>query len=166
MHQTILLLFTGAVVCGHNVCPLGMDCINGISCADPCDHYTALHDEWRSTNNTMNQVLHCDRNVNWQGWYRLFLGQTSAHIPERCVAENRCGTHAPLWITEPHPTQSNEIVNRTVCNAWSGSCCLFPSHIIHVKLCYGNYYVYKLVKPSTCHLAYCAGIVQFETSFH
>ncbi|CAK6982387.1 LOW QUALITY PROTEIN: uncharacterized protein LOC128375818 [Scomber scombrus] len=153
---------SGAVVCGYNVCPLGMDCINGIKCADPCDHYTALHDEWRSTNNTVNQVLHCDQYVNWQGWYRLFLGQTSAHIPERCVAENRCGTHAPLWITEPHPTQYNKIVNRTVCNAWLGSCCHFPSHIIQVKLCYGNYYVYKLVKPSNCHLAYCAEVNRTE----
>ncbi|XP_053183009.1 deleted in malignant brain tumors 1 protein [Scomber japonicus] len=152
--------------CGHDVCPLGMDCIgnNGTSCADPCDHYTVVDDEWRSTNNTMNQI-HCDQHVNWQGWYRLFLGQRSAHIPERCVAENRCGTDAPLWITEPHPTQSNEIVNRTVCNSWSGSCCQFPSHIIQVKLCYGNYYVYKLVKPSTCSLAYCADVNRTEPAF-
>uniref|UniRef100_A0AAX7TYS5 UMOD/GP2/OIT3-like D8C domain-containing protein n=1 Tax=Astatotilapia calliptera TaxID=8154 RepID=A0AAX7TYS5_ASTCA len=90
-------------------------------------------------------------------WYRLFLNQTSARIPERCVESNRCGTHAPLWITQPHPTWSGEIVNRTVCNVWSGSCCHFQSHTIHVKLCHANYYVYKLVKPYTCNLAYCAG---------
>uniref|UniRef100_A0A8C4F6B3 Uromodulin n=1 Tax=Dicentrarchus labrax TaxID=13489 RepID=A0A8C4F6B3_DICLA len=145
--------------CGQSVCPVGLDCIsnNGsLRCADPCEHYTALNDDWRSTNNTSNQILHCDRNINWQGWYRLFLEQTSAQIPERCIDSNRCGTHAPLWITEPHPTQSGQIVNRTVCNNWSGSCCYFSSHIIHVKLCYGNFYVYKLVQPSTCHLAYCA----------
>ncbi|XP_053192210.1 uromodulin-like [Scomber japonicus] len=153
---------SGAVVCGHNVCPLGMDCINGISCADPCDHYTALHDEWRSTNYTVYQGNHCDRNVNWQGWYRLFLGQTSAHIPERCVADRRCGTYAPMWITEPHPTQSNEIVSRTVCPSWSGNCCYVRSYIIQVKLCYGNYYVYKLVKPSICNLAYCAEVNRTE----
>uniref|UniRef100_A0AAZ1XWB8 Uncharacterized protein n=1 Tax=Oreochromis aureus TaxID=47969 RepID=A0AAZ1XWB8_OREAU len=135
----------------------GVDCTN-FQCFDPCQNYTALNDDWRSTNNTNIQDLHCDRNIDWQGWYRLFLGQSSARIPERCVDSNRCGTHAPLWITQPHPTQAGEIVNRTVCNTWSGSCCLFTSHTIEVKLCYGNYYVYKLQKPVTCYLAYCAEV--------
>ncbi|KAK9539800.1 hypothetical protein VZT92_002297 [Zoarces viviparus] len=147
--------------CGHTVCPLGMDCIssNGtLRCADPCEHYTVLDDDWRSTNNTSNQILHCDQSIEWQGWYRLLLEQTSAHIPETCVGERKCGTHAPMWITEPHPTQSDGIVNRTVCNAWNNNCCHFSSHVIQVKLCYGDYYVYKLVKPSVCHLAYCAEV--------
>ncbi|XP_075320378.1 scavenger receptor cysteine-rich domain-containing protein DMBT1-like [Odontesthes bonariensis] len=138
-----------------------MDCMshNGIvQCADPCEHYTPLDDDWRSTNNTNSTVAHCDQNVNWQGWYRMFLGHTSAQIPERCVAENRCGTHVPLWITEPHPTLSDRIVNRTVCSAWSGSCCYFGTHTINVKLCDGHYYVYKLQKPSTCSLAYCTEV--------
>ncbi|XP_005748061.1 pancreatic secretory granule membrane major glycoprotein GP2-like [Pundamilia nyererei] len=136
----------------------GMDCSNS-QCVDPCHNYTVLNDDWRSTNNTDIQVLHCDKNIDWQGWYRLFLGESGAHIPERCLDPNRCGTHAPLWITQPHPTQSGEILTRTVCSSWEGNCCKFESHIIHVKHCYGNYYVYKLVKPVTCQLAYCAGIV-------
>lgn len=142
--------------CGNTVCPSGTDCINS-QCVDPCQNYATLNDDWRSTNNTNTEVLHCDQYINWQGWYRLFLNQTSARIPERCVESNRCGTDAPLWITQPHPTWSGEIVNRTVCNDWSGSCCHFQSHTIHVKLCHANYYVYKLVKPYTCNLAYCAG---------
>ncbi|XP_075946965.1 uncharacterized protein LOC142948715 [Anarhichas minor] len=138
-----------------------MDCIssNGtLRCADPCEHYTVLDDDWRSTNNTSNQIIHCDYSINWQGWYRLLLEQTSAHIPERCVGGRRCGTHGTMWITEPHPTQSDEIVNRTVCGAWNNNCCSFRTHVIHVKLCYGDYYVYKLVKPSGCSLAYCAEV--------
>ncbi|XP_047433609.1 uromodulin-like isoform X2 [Mugil cephalus] len=146
--------------CGHTVCPLGWDCIqsNGTAeCADPCDLYTVLNDDWRSTNNTGNAVIHCDRDINWQGWYRLLLEETSAQIPERCVETYRCGTHAPLWITEPHPTKSDGIVNRTVCNSWGGSCCYFSSHTILVKRCH-DYYVYKLDIPSTCHLAYCTEV--------
>ncbi|XP_054634935.1 uromodulin-like [Dunckerocampus dactyliophorus] len=149
--------------CGDTMCPAGMDCVgnNGTSCGDPCESYTVLDDEWRSTEfryNNSNQA-NCDRNIEWLGWYRLFLGDNSARIPERCIDENRCGTHAPLWITEPHPTQSGQIVTRTVCNAWLSQCCHFDSHNIHVKLCSradSSYYVYKLVKPSTCRLAYCA----------
>ncbi|KAM9856942.1 uncharacterized protein ACBR49_000608 [Aulostomus maculatus] len=148
--------------CGGAACPEGMDCISGNSCADPCDNYTVLNDEWRSVNYVGNSIIACDQDVNWQGWYRLFLGNTSTHIPERCIPDYRCGTHAPLWITEAHPSQSNVIVNRTVCNNWNGNCCYFPSHSIHVKLCYGSYYVYKLVQPSTCHLAYCAEVDGIE----
>ncbi|XP_030582252.1 pancreatic secretory granule membrane major glycoprotein GP2-like [Archocentrus centrarchus] len=134
-----------------------MDCINS-QCVDPCQNYTALNDDWRSTNSTNTQVIHCDRNIDWQGWYRLFLVQNSAHIPERCIESLRCGTHAPMWITQPHPMQSGEIVTRTVCSSWNGNCCWFQSHTIHVKLCYGDYYVYKFVKPSICSLAYCAEV--------
>ncbi|XP_047433607.1 deleted in malignant brain tumors 1 protein-like [Mugil cephalus] len=143
--------------CEHKVCPLGWDCIRldvTIGCYDPCGFYTVLNDDWRSTNNTDNQVRHCDYDINWQGWYRLFLNKTSARIPERCVETHRCGTHAPMWITEPHPTKSDGIVNRTVCSSWGGSC-YFSSNTIHVKNCH-DFYVYKLVKPSTCSLAYCA----------
>ncbi|XP_071359421.1 scavenger receptor cysteine-rich domain-containing protein DMBT1-like [Trachinotus anak] len=145
--------------CGNIVCPSGWDCIsnNGTArCADPCDHYTVLDDDWRSINNTNNNIVHCDVNVDWQGWYRLFLGQNSAQIPDWCVGERRCGTHGSLWITQPNPTQSGEIVNRTVCGAWNNNCCAFIRFTIQVKLCYRNYYVYKLVKPSGCYLAYCA----------
>ncbi|XP_041641014.1 deleted in malignant brain tumors 1 protein-like [Cheilinus undulatus] len=147
--------------CGPTVCPLGMDCINTngtLHCANPCQHYTELHDEWRSTNETYTDTPRCDQHVNWQGWYRLFLGQESAQIPEGCVAEHMCGTHAPLWITTPHPTEQGQIEPRTVCSSWSGSCCRFSPHTIHVKRCFGDYYVYKLVRPSACNLAYCAEV--------
>ncbi|KAL3996061.1 deleted in malignant brain tumors 1 protein [Sarotherodon galilaeus] len=110
--------------CGNTVCPSGMDCINS-QCVDPCQNYTTLNDDWRSTNNTNTEVLHCDRDINWQGWYRLFLDQTSARIPE---------------------------------SGWRGTCCYVQPQTIHVKLCYGNYYVYKLVKPPACYYAYCAEV--------
>uniref|UniRef100_A0A3Q2CNB3 UMOD/GP2/OIT3-like D8C domain-containing protein n=1 Tax=Cyprinodon variegatus TaxID=28743 RepID=A0A3Q2CNB3_CYPVA len=141
-------------------CPSGTECntTNGsFECIDPCVNYITLNDPWRSRENR-NDTIHCDRNNHWSGWYRFYLGQISAQIPNECIEENRCGTHAPLWINGTQPTQLNEIVNRTVCNAWLGSCCHFATHTIQVKLCNG-YYVYKLQQPSTCRLAYCAGTV-------
>ncbi|XP_032438460.1 uncharacterized protein LOC116732421 [Xiphophorus hellerii] len=149
---------------GCRCCASGTDCIttNGVvECLDPCDTYTVLNDTWRSTENRDNSILHCDQYISWSGWYRFYLGQTNAQIPEKCVPEQRCGTHAPLFITEAHPVQLNEIVTRTVCNAWYGSCCLFSSHTIQIKLCYG-YYVYKLQRPSTCWLAYCTEPLPFR----
>ncbi|KAM9332806.1 scavenger receptor cysteine-rich domain-containing protein DMBT1-like [Pholidichthys leucotaenia] len=139
--------------CGNTACPSGMDCINN-RCADPCENYTALHDDWRATNNTSGN--HCHSRVNWQGWYRLFLGQSSARIPDRCTQPGRCGTAGTLWITEPNPTQLNEIVNRRVCKSFSGDCCKYYAENIHVKRCYGSFYVYKLVTPNGCNFAYCA----------
>ncbi|XP_077426273.1 uncharacterized protein LOC144054821 [Vanacampus margaritifer] len=149
--------------CGDTVCPSGMDCVanNGTSCADPCEHYTVLNDEWRSTQRGMTNPAKCDRNVEWHGWYRLFLGQNGAHIPEGCVHGFKCGTHITMSLKEPHPTQSDEIVRRAMCNTWSDDCCRFGSERIHVKLCStaaASYYVYKLVKPNTCHWAYCAAV--------
>uniref|UniRef100_A0A672HCR5 ZP domain-containing protein n=1 Tax=Salarias fasciatus TaxID=181472 RepID=A0A672HCR5_SALFA len=148
-------------VCGGTVCPTGMDCIlhNGTSrCADPCHDYTVLNDEWRSTNFTGGE-LHCDLDINWQGWYRMFLGQTSARIPERCTKPYSCGTHTTVWLYDSHPTQSGVIVNRTVCYSWDKNCCFFGSHDIEVKRCYGGYYVYKLAVKikKLCHFAYCSG---------
>uniref|UniRef100_A0A3Q0SC74 UMOD/GP2/OIT3-like D8C domain-containing protein n=1 Tax=Amphilophus citrinellus TaxID=61819 RepID=A0A3Q0SC74_AMPCI len=138
------------------VCPAGCMSSQGL---DPCQNYTALNDDWRSTNNMNTQDPHCDFDIDGQSWYRLFLGQSNARIPESCIDSNRCGTQIPLWINQPHPTQPGETVNRTVCTTWTDICCLYTPHTIQVKLCYGNYYVYKLEKPLGCYLAYCAGII-------
>ncbi|KAK6300804.1 hypothetical protein J4Q44_G00289020, partial [Coregonus suidteri] len=148
--------------CGGRRCPVGEDCISvgGTSlCADPCQFYTVLNDAWRSTtNNGAVNGEHCDMSVNWQGWYRLFLGNTSVQMPERCVERYMCGTHAPMWLTDPHPQLSNSVVQRGVCGNWASGCCSFKQGPIHVKACYGNYYVYKFVPAVNCHLAYCADV--------
>uniref|UniRef100_A0A673WK96 ZP domain-containing protein n=1 Tax=Salmo trutta TaxID=8032 RepID=A0A673WK96_SALTR len=177
-HPGISYVFMGGIVfagvtvansiqfsCGGTQCPVGQDCISvggTLGCADPCQHYTALNDDWRATttnnNNQVNGGSHCDQSINFQGWYRLFLGHTSVQMPERCVEINMCGTHAPMWLTEPHPQLLDGVVQRGVCGSWSGDCCLFQQTPIHVKACYGNYYVYKFVPAITCNLAYCADI--------
>uniref|UniRef100_A0A8C9XDA3 UMOD/GP2/OIT3-like D8C domain-containing protein n=1 Tax=Sander lucioperca TaxID=283035 RepID=A0A8C9XDA3_SANLU len=91
------------------------------------------------------------------GWYRLFIGNSSVRMPERCIESHMCGTDAPLWLRSPHPLESEGIVRAEVCGSWEEGCCQFHSNLIHVKACPRNYYVYKFVSPNLCRLAYCAG---------
>ncbi|KAJ8366621.1 hypothetical protein AAFF_G00348380 [Aldrovandia affinis] len=80
-------------------------------------------------------------------------------MPERCVDKNMCGTSAPLWLNTSHPAPSDGIVQSRVCGSWDSGCCQFPSNPIHVRACPGNYFVYKFVDPTICHMAYCAADV-------
>uniref|UniRef100_A0AAV2K4V8 Uncharacterized protein n=1 Tax=Knipowitschia caucasica TaxID=637954 RepID=A0AAV2K4V8_KNICA len=64
---------------------------------------------------------------------------------------------------KPHPTQSRYIERRDVCGSYS-SCCSFKSPKIHIKRCYGDYYVYKLVRPNSCYLAYCAEVTNSSST--
>ncbi|XDV15978.1 hypothetical protein PO909_015882, partial [Leuciscus waleckii] len=133
---------------------------------DPCYNYTELNDTWRSINNTYNS--HCDYYVSWSGWYRLFINNTSAHIPDTCVAQSSCGTGIALWIRGGYPTVTDGVVTRDVCGNWSGYaasyCCYYGSFPIKVKACPDNYYVYELVRPTDCNLAYCADTGSINTS--
>lgn len=126
---------------------------------DPCYRYRILDQSWRASNYSTRGVK-CDRQVRWQGWYRLYYRGKSIQMPEKCIPANRCGTHAPLWLTRPHPKMSDGIVTRGVCGNWKKNCCAFRSTPIQVKACRGNYYVYRFVRPTACHLAYCAGKIQ------
>lgn len=144
--------------CGFYECADGEDCItvNGIQqCSNPCKIYTVLNDAWRSTNNNVGEK-HCDRNVHWDGYYRMFIGNQSVSMPDKCVDSFMCGTQAPLWLAFPPPQQVDEIVQSAVCASFRGDCCWVQSQPIHVKACPGNYFVYKFVMPPGCYFAYCA----------
>ncbi|XP_065116745.1 uncharacterized protein [Paramisgurnus dabryanus] len=130
---------------------------------DPCYSYTSLDEPWRAIDNSVNNYYNyynyyngmCDYNVDWNGWYRLFLNGQSAHMPESCVSRGMCGTYAPMFLKDPHPQLEDGVVRRYVClSSWDG-CCRTESHAIQVKACPGNYYVYEFVKPMVC-AAYCA----------
>ncbi|KAK6300806.1 hypothetical protein J4Q44_G00289040 [Coregonus suidteri] len=144
--------------CGFYECADGEDCItvDGIQqCADPCKRHTVLNEAWRSTNNNEGEK-HCDRNVHWDGYYRMFIGNQSVSMPDKCVESFMCGTQAPLWLAFPHPQQVDAIVRSAVCASFRGVCCWVQSQPIHVKACPGNYFVYKFVMPPGCYFAYCA----------
>ncbi|KAK7135071.1 hypothetical protein R3I93_018239 [Phoxinus phoxinus] len=100
----------------------------------------------------------CDAAVSWNGWYRLFIQGQSVHMPDSCVDQRSCGTHAPLWLNGGHPTVEDGVVTRAVCGHWSNNCCHFQSNTIKVKACPGNYYVYEFVSPIGCYLTYCADV--------
>ncbi|XP_044075504.1 uromodulin-like isoform X2 [Siniperca chuatsi] len=149
-------------VCGGAQCPFGQDClqVNGtFRCVDPCQHYTPLEDAWRATDFRVDpESVACDSRTDWQGWYRLFIGNSSVKMPERCIESHMCGTDAPLWLRTPHPLHSEAIIRAEVCGSWERGCCQFQSNPIHVKACPGNHYVYKFVSPTLCRLAYCADV--------
>ncbi|XP_059377145.1 deleted in malignant brain tumors 1 protein-like [Carassius carassius] len=79
---------------------------------DPCYSYTVLDEPWRATDYQNDSVLMCDRNVNWFGWYRLFIHGQSAQMPNMCIDEYKCGTHAPLWLNGQHPKAKDGVVTR------------------------------------------------------
>uniref|UniRef100_A0A3B4TQU0 ZP domain-containing protein n=1 Tax=Seriola dumerili TaxID=41447 RepID=A0A3B4TQU0_SERDU len=157
---TLLLIHVIRIACGNTQCPFGQDCLqlDGTArCIDPCQHYTPLQDAWRATDFKANpESVACDSLTDWQGWYRLFIGNSSVQMPERCIESHMCGTDAPLWLQTPHPTTAQGIIQGRVCGSWEGGCCQFQSHPIHMKACPGNYQVYKFVSPTLCRLAYCA----------
>uniref|UniRef100_A0A673I7T8 UMOD/GP2/OIT3-like D8C domain-containing protein n=1 Tax=Sinocyclocheilus rhinocerous TaxID=307959 RepID=A0A673I7T8_9TELE len=127
------------------------------SSIDPCSNYTVLDDPWRANSSRLSSSYKCDSDLTSSSWYRLFINNMSAHIPDTCVAQYSCGTAAPLWIRGGHPTVEDGVVTRDVCGHWHNYCCFFWSFPIKVKACPGNYYVYELVRPTFCYSAYCAG---------
>ncbi|XP_053550225.1 uncharacterized protein LOC128641725 [Bombina bombina] len=151
--------------CEVNECEQGNPCGNNsectkfagsYSCETPCSSYTVINEDWRSVNNKQNYndywyPFHCDQNL--QGWYR-FQGSTDLKIPEYCVPELSCGTHSPMWLNGSHPTEGEGVVKLTACAHWAGHCCLWSSDV-SVIACPGGFYVYKLNRTPTCHLAYC-----------
>uniref|UniRef100_A0A3B3I6P8 UMOD/GP2/OIT3-like D8C domain-containing protein n=1 Tax=Oryzias latipes TaxID=8090 RepID=A0A3B3I6P8_ORYLA len=143
--------------CGQTFCPPDQDCviINGTAqCGEACQHYTELNDNWLSEYNINGNSYCRGYYSSTEGWYRMFVGQTSAQIPETCVQDSRC-SYNNLQMTQPHPTQYNQTVTRSLCYSYGSSCCYYTSDTIKVKLCYGDYHVYKLQRLPGCNTVYC-----------
>ena len=93
----------------------------------------------------------CDNNLQF-GWYR-FSGSAGSQMATNCVGKNRCSSHSPGWLSTPHPSRDDGIVNGTVCFHWDSGCCVSSTNI-RVRNCSG-FYVYELGPPPGCHLRYC-----------
>ncbi|KAI4890925.1 hypothetical protein NFI96_021550 [Prochilodus magdalenae] len=123
---------------------------------DPCNKYTSLDQPWRANNKT--DLIICDWNFNWNGWYRFFYYGMNIRMTESCVPTSRCGTYYTLWLNGSHPEIEDGAFTRQVCGNAGGDCCLFGSTSIKVKTCPGNYSVYKLSRPNYCNTAYCTDV--------
>ena len=120
-----------------------------------CDSYSTLSEADRAHSYVGSPVA-CDSGLA-TGWYR-FSGSAGSSMRSSCVSgygsTYRCKTHAGGWLNGAHPSAAEGEVSRTVCFAWSSSCCYW-SQTIKVKNC-GSYFIYYLSKPSVgCSLRYC-----------
>ncbi|XP_067226344.1 uncharacterized protein [Chanodichthys erythropterus] len=130
---------------------------------DPCYTYNILDNYWRSTFNYRFQYGHDDTLVEWDGWYRFFINGLSAQMPEWCFSYMSCGGYSSLWLNGSHPQLEDGVVTRDVYGSVNDQCSSYRSDPIQVKACPGNYYVYKMKRPtpSIPAPAYCA--VVFNT---
>ena len=117
-----------------------------------CYSYGYLDDSARAQSffNGYYGYAQCDGGLPF-GWYR-FSGAAGTHMPTSCVGQYHCSTHAPGWLSTPHPSVDDGIVNGTVCFHW-GTCCQWPTNI-RVRNC-GRFYVYELRPTIACSLRYC-----------
>ena len=106
------------------------------------------------------QVVKCDRNLP-KAWYRI-LGGAGTQMPDTCVHEQQCGTHAPGWLSGGHPTVAQGIVRRQVCFHWYSNCCQWSLNI-RVRNC-SAFYVYELIPTHGCSLRYCGDRKQGKLS--
>ena len=127
--------------------------------SDPCLSYGKLNNPYRSTGYVAKEgvdPLICDLNLK-TGWYR-FTSKVGGEMPTTKVDRLHCGTDAPIWMRGTHPLVAEGIVDRTACvnfNDIQNGCIPIA---IKVKKCPGSFYVYRLVAPYGCAMAYCAGM--------
>ena len=133
---------------------------------DECKDYEQLDDSQRAAGVHRGNTLKCDqKDLTTPKWYR-FIGNAGIQMPTSCVPVHYCGTHAPGWLSTPHPTSVGQIVNGTVCFNWGDNCCSWDANI-QIKRCNG-FYVYELVKTPVCWLRYCgnAGFGEWRGQIH
>ncbi|CAH3103801.1 unnamed protein product, partial [Pocillopora meandrina] len=124
-----------------------------------CSNYQVLSENDRNT--AFKGSVKCDNSMATR-WYR-FQGGAGSQMPTKCVPINQCGTHAPGWLSDGHPTVNEGAVQRKVCFHWSSNCCRWSSNI-RVRNC-GGFFVYELVRAPTCSLRYCGEKAQGKSVF-
>ncbi|KAG9262760.1 hypothetical protein AMEX_G24601 [Astyanax mexicanus] len=138
--------------------------------SDPCSVYRIFSSSGRKPIPYYSYSgFYDDTLVEWNGWYRLYLQGSSAQIPELhwCSSYMFCGGYAALLLGGPHPLPEDGIVTRDIYGFYPDTSdskqCIknSSSNPIQVKACPGNYYVYRLVKPTVSlpMPTYCAVVI-------
>ncbi|XP_068717618.1 uncharacterized protein [Montipora capricornis] len=119
-----------------------------------CKSYEVISDKTRSKDFSGGRA-YCDRDdLRTAGKWHRFMGDAGTAMPTSCVPTQRCGTHAPGWLQNGHPSVEQGAVTRKVCFHWSNNCCKWSVNI-KIRNC-GDFYVYQLPKTRLCHLRYCS----------
>ena len=122
---------------------------------DECSIHTLINDRSRSVERIGGRTSSDNGYINNQ-WYR-FVGSGGTMLPTMCQQPNRCGANYPGWMSGTHPSVSDGIATRRVCFASNLDCCRYK-YTVYVRNC-GNFYVYRLAKPSFANLRYCVSKV-------
>ena len=105
----------------------------------------------------------CDTDLT-EGWYR-FIDDDGNTFPipvrkpvgdvDQCVDVGRCGTTAPISVTDDPPTVAGETKKLKGCINFI-DCCFFSQDVC-ARLC-GEETIYYLTVPAACSIAYCSSI--------
>ena len=104
--------------------------------------------------------------LNWKraqnpsvNWYR-FVEPAGTQLADSSIPHSHCGTNAPGWLNESHPTTLGENVIRNVCfsyvddnGAHSINHCRWNIDV-EIRKCEG-FYLYKFPEVPGCNMKYC-----------
>ena len=95
-----------------------------------------------------------EENYEWMGsgWYRI-AGEAGTMIPETPQGTNTCGTSAPGYMNDVHPTGLYQTEDVQYCFEWNSNDCNWET-AGKVTNC-GSYYVYYLEDTTQCNTRYC-----------
>lgn len=118
-----------------------------------CVKYKALNTASRSTLSVLptGSSPSCDKGLT-PGWYR-FENPAGDQMASKCLKSGICGTVVTGWLSSPHPSMADGIVNGKVCFGWESDCCKWDQDI-KLRNC-GRFYVYKLAGTKACQMRFC-----------
>ncbi|XP_013385971.1 von Willebrand factor D and EGF domain-containing protein [Lingula anatina] len=149
-------------------------CVFKQTVADPCtpgdpDQYRIFEASTWVRNRAITadlgtMSLICDRYLSPTSWYRFTdkQGDRMADATPKAPVPMQCGTGAPVFLRDPHPTleegaktEARVCANYGIPNnecSWTGT--------IHIKHCpsrfnMDGFYIYRVQPPPACPMAYC-----------
>ncbi|XP_046553819.1 oncoprotein-induced transcript 3 protein-like [Haliotis rubra] len=122
--------------------------------SDPCADHKYIYDNGGRSPKCPYQPEECDRYIT-ENWYQVVNYHGALEMPTSHVDINSCGANYPGWLNGTLPSETDGIVDMTVCVSFYNEPCR-KQVTIQVKNC-GLFYVYYLVKMGGCSERYCFG---------